>query len=138
MSTNAIRLCAVVAAVILLGLEDRYESNRQAHGVVTSGRTIDKVEIDACYLPPITDEDPAFARDYNQAVAETCGPWLWAHYVKIVSISLASIGLLLFVPTFSGSRGRAEKRSSYLDRETILAIAALLLVALVFSIRQPS
>jgi hypothetical protein len=99
MYKNLLRPVVITVAVVLFGIEFDYLSNRQTHRVPTSGRTIDKVQIENCYAAPVHSGDVPFDYDFNQAVASACGSCLRAHYLRIAAIVLVSLGLL--VATFS-------------------------------------
>jgi hypothetical protein len=84
----------VVAALGLLAYEWSYFHNRQAYGIETSGRTIDKISVDDCFTGPAQTLDPAFNKDWNQAQRLACRPWLTEHYLKWLVLGVVTLGFL--------------------------------------------
>jgi len=90
----SLQAVVVVAALGLLAYEWSYFGNRQAYGIQTSGRMIDKMSSDDCFGGPTHTRDPVFDRDWNQAQAMTCGPWLTEHYLKWLALGVVTLGFL--------------------------------------------
>ena len=89
-----LQVIVVVAALGLLGYEWSYFSNRQAYGIQTSGRMIDKISVDNCFTGPLQGGDPAFDKDWNQAQKMACRPWLTEHYLKWFALGVVTLGFL--------------------------------------------
>jgi hypothetical protein len=90
----------IFVALCLVVYESAYFKNRQAYQIHTAGRTIDKIDVDDCNEGPVTGGDPAFDRDYNQALEATCTPWLRTHYFKLWAILLGTAGITLVIVIF--------------------------------------
>ncbi|HXW76250.1 MAG TPA: hypothetical protein VEJ20_02460 [Candidatus Eremiobacteraceae bacterium] len=89
------QLFVLGVAIGLIAYQWAWFGNRQAYGVATTGRTFDKIEIDECYGTPALTSDPAFNRDFEEALASTCTPWIVEHYSAYAAIVLATFGAFL-------------------------------------------
>lgn len=97
----------IVAALGLLAYEWSYFSNRQAYGIQTSGRTIDKISSDECFGGPAKSGDAAFDKDWNQAQETVCKPWLTEHYLKWFALGVVTLAFLI-----EGQRRKQRARTA--------------------------